>query len=243
MNSTRISKLILSLLFLCLVTTGRAQTFPRLLLGGDYPDPSIIREGKDFIHDELIFLIMLPGLLVWHSTDLVNWTPIARALHALDGSVYAPDLVKYKGRYYIYYPAAGANYVVYADNIRGPWSQPVKLDLTGIDPGHVVGEDGKRYLYVDKGAIAPLSDDGLKVTGPKKTSTKVGNSPKNGKPKAMATCSSKVRNCCTRTVIIIWYRQKAARPDRHEPHGGCGTFQKRVRPVGKLSLQSFGAYL
>ena len=110
-----------------------------------------------------------PGLLVWHSTDLVNWTPIARALHALDGSVYAPDLVKYKGRYYIYYPAAGANYVVYADDIRGPWSQPVKLDLTGIDPGHVVGEDGKRYLYVDKGAIAPLSDDGLKVTGPKKT--------------------------------------------------------------------------
>ena len=37
MNSTRISKLILSLLFLCLATTGRAQTFPRLLLGGDYP--------------------------------------------------------------------------------------------------------------------------------------------------------------------------------------------------------------
>ena len=168
MNSTRISKLILSLLFLCLATTGHAQTFPRLLLGGDYPDPSIIREGKDFYMTNSSFNYA-PGLLVWHSTDLVNWTPIARALHALDGSVYAPDLVKYKGRYYIYYPAAGANYVVYADNIRGPWSQPVKLDLTGIDPGHVVGEDGKRYLYVDKGAIAPLSDDGLKVTGPKKT--------------------------------------------------------------------------
>ena len=168
MNSTRISKLILSLLFLCLATTGRAQTFPRLLLGGDYPDPSIIREGKDFYMTNSSFNYA-PGLLVWHSTDLVNWTPIARALHALDGSVYAPDLVKYKGRYYIYYPAAGANYVVYADNIRGPWSQPVKLDLTGIDPGHVVGEDGKRYLYVDKGAIAPLSGDGLKVTGPKKT--------------------------------------------------------------------------
>ena len=168
MNSTRINKLILSLLFLCLATTGRAQTFPRLLLSGDYPDPSIIREGKDFYMTNSSFNYA-PGLLIWHSTDLVNWTPIARALHALDGSVYAPDLVKYKGRYYIYYPAAGANYVVYADDIRGPWSQPVKLDLAGIDPGHVVGEDGKRYLYVDKGAIAPLSDDGLKVTGPKKT--------------------------------------------------------------------------
>ena len=96
MNSTRISKLILSLLFLCLVTTGRAQTFPRLLLGGDYPDPSIIREGKDFYMTNSSFNYA-PGLLVWHSTDLVNWTPIARALHALDGSVYAPYLVKYKG--------------------------------------------------------------------------------------------------------------------------------------------------
>ena len=133
MNSTRISKLILSLLFLCLATTGRAQTFPRLLLSGDYPDPSIIREGKDFYMTNSSFNYA-PGLLIWHSTDLVNWTPIARALHALDGSVYAPDLVKYKGRYYIYYPAAGANYVVYADDIRGPCSQPVKLDLTGIDP-------------------------------------------------------------------------------------------------------------
>jgi beta-xylosidase len=108
MNSTRISKLILSLLFLCLVTTGRAQTFPRLLLGGDYPDPSIIREGKDFYMTNSSFNYA-PGLLVWHSTDLVNWTPIARALHALDGSVYAPDLVKYKGRYYIYFPRTAGN--------------------------------------------------------------------------------------------------------------------------------------
>ena len=219
MNSTRISKLILSLLFLCLATTGHAQTFPRLLLGGDYPDPSIIREGKDFYMTNSSFNYA-PGLLVWHSTDLVNWTPIARALHALDGSVYAPDLVKYKGRYYIYYPAAGANYVVYADNIRGPWSQPVKLDLTGIDPGHVVGEDGKRYLYVDKGAIAPLSDDGLKVTGPKKTVYEGWQFPK----------------------LYGIGRRRHGRTG-HEPHGGCGTFQKRVRAVGKLSLQSFGAYL
>ena len=76
---------------------------PSLLLGGDYPDPSIIREGKDFYMTNSSFNYA-PGLLVWHSTDLVNWTPIARALHALDGSVYAPDLVKYKGRYYITIP-------------------------------------------------------------------------------------------------------------------------------------------
>ena len=141
MNSTRISKLILSLLFVCLWTTSRAQTFPRLLLGGDYPDPSIIREGKDFYMTNSSFNYA-PGLLVWHSTDLVNWTPIARALHALDGSVYAPDLVKYKGRYYIYYPAAGSNYVVYADDIRGPWSEPIRVNGVGFDASLFHDTDG-----------------------------------------------------------------------------------------------------
>ena len=169
MKFTLKHRLLLSILLACIAfTAGRAQTYPRLLLAGDYPDPSILREGKDFYMTHSSFHYA-PGLLIWHSTDLVNWTPVARALNTCDGSVFAPDLVKHNGRYYIYYPANGANYVVYADDIRGPWSQPVKLDVGGIDPGHVVGEDGKRYLYVDKGAFVPLSDDGLKVTGPKKT--------------------------------------------------------------------------
>ena len=243
MNSTRISKLILSLLFLCLATTGRAQTFPRLLLGGDYPDPSIIREGKDFYMTNSSFNYA-PGLLVWHSTDLVNWTPIARALHALDGSVYAPDLVKYKGRYYIYYPAAGANYVVYADNIRGPWSQPVKLDLTGIDPGHVVGEDGKRYLYVDKGAIAPLSEDGLKSDGTEKNRLRRLAIPQRMENRRQWRHVPRRSETVAQGRLLLYGigRRRHGRTG-HEPHGGCGTFQKRVRAVGKLSLQSFGAYL
>ena len=160
-------KFWLCLMLLCLTTAGRSQSFPRLLLAGDYPDPSIIRDGKDYYMTHSSFYYS-PGLLIWHSTDLVNWQPITRALTQCDGSVLAPELVKYKGRYYIYYPAAGDNYVIWADDIRGPWSQPVRLDLPGIDPGHVEGEDGKRYLYVDKGFIVPLSDDGLTVTGPRK---------------------------------------------------------------------------
>ncbi len=168
MTRNLMSKLLLCLLLLCPAAAGRTQTLPRLLLAGDYPDPSIIREGKDFYMTNSSF-DYAPGLLIWHSTDLANWTPVARALHGYEGSVYAPDLVKHGGRYYIYYPVGGVIHVICADDIRGPWSRPVKLDLTGIDPGHVTGEDGRRYLYVDKGSIAPLSDDGLKVTGPKKT--------------------------------------------------------------------------
>ena len=77
----------------------------------------------------------------------------------------APDLVKYNNRYYIYYPAAGTNWVIWADNIRGPWSAPKDLKVDGIDPGHVADSDGKRYLYLSEGKVVQLSDDGLSTVG------------------------------------------------------------------------------
>ncbi len=155
------------LLFLCLTISVVAQTTPRALFTGDYPDPSIIREGKDYYMTHSTFHYT-PGLLIWHSTDLVNWKPVCHAIEQCNGSVMAPEFIKHKGRYYIYYPAGGTNYVVWADHIQGPWSKPVDLRLSGIDPGHVVGEDGKRYLFVNNGWMVPLSDDGLKVIGERK---------------------------------------------------------------------------
>jgi len=109
-----------------------------------------------------------PGLIIWHSKDLVNWKPIGNALNKYVGEIWAPDLVKYKGRYYIYCPLhdTGSNMVVVADNIEGPWSEPVDLKVKGlIDPGHIVGEDGRRYLFCSGGYMAQLSDDGLSVVG------------------------------------------------------------------------------
>ena len=123
-----------------------AQEYPKVILPGDYPDPSIMREGEDYYMTHSPFFYA-PGFLIWHSKDLVNWEPVCRACPEYEGSAMAPDLLKYKDKYYIYYPTSkGENYVIYADNIRGPWSKPVKLDVRGIDPGHVVGEDGRRYL-------------------------------------------------------------------------------------------------
>lgn len=134
------------------------------IFSGDYPDPSILREGDDFylVHSSFEYY---PGLLIWHSTDLINWTPVTNALHKYVGSVWAPDLVKYDGKYYIYFPASGTNYVVSADNIAGIWSDPVELNVSMIDPGHVVDEKGNRYLYFSSGSYVPLSKDGLSITG------------------------------------------------------------------------------
>ena len=136
---------------------------------GDYPDPTILRDGNDFYMTHSSFTYF-PALLVWHSTDLVHWEPIARAVEDGDYSIFAPDLCKVDGKYYIYYPTStGENYVVMADKPEGPWTPPVKLDVGGIDPGHVVAEDGNRYLYTNNGFVTPLTPDGLAAAGrPKK---------------------------------------------------------------------------
>lgn len=141
---------------------------------GDYPDPSIMREGDDFYMTHSCFTYY-PGLLIWHSTDLVNWEPVARAVQGQDYSIFAPELCKVGGKYLIYYPTSnGLNFVVTADNIKGPWSEPVQLDANGIDPGHIVADDGSRYLYLSNGnaplSMVQLSDDGLSVTSDPVTS-------------------------------------------------------------------------
>ncbi len=139
----------------------KAVIFP-----GDYPDPTIMRDGNDFYMTHSCFTYY-PGLLIWHSTDLINWEPVARAVGDQDYSIFAPDLCKVGDKYYIYYPTSGGeNFVVTADRIEGPWSEPVKIDVNGIDPGHVVAENGKRYLYTNNGHVVELSDDGLAAAGP-----------------------------------------------------------------------------
>lgn len=135
---------------------------------GDFPDPSILRDGDDYyiVHSSFEYY---PGLLIWHSKDLINWTPVTHALHKYVGSVWAPSLVKYKNKYYIYFPAGTTNYVVTANSINGPWSDPVDLKIGYIDPGHFTDADGKRYLYFNNGGYVPLADDGLSITGPLKS--------------------------------------------------------------------------
>ncbi len=143
-------------------------TFLNPIMAGDHPDPSILKDGDDYYMTFSSF-DAYPGLVIWHSRDLVNWQPIGPALFKNVGSVWAPDLVKHKGRFYIYFPGISpnrSNYVIWADNIKGPWSEPIDLKLTRIDPGHAVGPDGRRWLFLSAGELVPLSDDGLSTTGP-----------------------------------------------------------------------------
>lgn len=145
--------------------TQKQEPLKAVIFPGDYPDPTIMRDGNDFYMTHSCFTYY-PGLLVWHSTDLVNWEPISRAVQGQSYSIFAPDMCKVGDKYYIYYPSSdGRNFVVTADSPKGPWSEPVQIRVSGIDPGHVVAENGKRYLYTNNGHVVELTDDGLAAAG------------------------------------------------------------------------------
>ena len=159
--------LVLSGLFYSL--SSQELTFTNPIMGGDYPDPTVIRDGKDYYMTHSSF-DYLPGLVVWHSTDLVHWQPISTALSKYLGSVWAPDISKYDGKYFIYFTVSLANtkgkksnYVVWADTPYGPWSEPVDLQIGNIDPCHVVGKDGQRWLFMSDGKRLKLAPDGKSI--------------------------------------------------------------------------------
>jgi beta-xylosidase len=149
-------------------TEVRAQSvgfYQNPVLGGDYPDPSVLRVGKDYYMTHSSFEYV-PGLLIWHSTDLIHWERIAYALNTYVGPVWAPDLVKYGDTYYIYFPAGRKIWVVTAKSPEGPWSAPVDTKIQGfIDPGHFADAEGNRYLYLSNGYTVKLSKDGLSADG------------------------------------------------------------------------------
>lgn len=159
-------KLLLFILLVCATVQAYSQEYPKVVLSGDYPDPSVMRDGEDYYMTHSPFYYA-PGFLIWHSRDLMNWEPVCRVMPEYEGSAMAPDLLKYKGKYYIYYPAKGTNWVIWANDIKGPWSKPIDLKVSGIDPGHIADQEGNRYLYVDKGEVIRLTDDGLATIGQK----------------------------------------------------------------------------
>lgn len=152
-------------------------TYLNPVFAGDHPDPAILRDGDDYYVTFSSFE-STPGLIIWHSRDLLNWQPLGPALPTPIGCVFAVDMCKVDGRYFIYIPiiptavspdpnAPMLTYVIHAESMAGPWSEPINLGIEGhIDPGHVVGEDGSRYLFLSGVSRVRLTDDGLATNGP-----------------------------------------------------------------------------
>ncbi|WP_281974731.1 glycoside hydrolase family 43 protein [Halobacillus litoralis] len=139
-------------------------TITNPVLPGYHPDPSMLRVGEDYYIATSTFE-WFPGVQIYHSRDMVNWKlqtyPLTRSSQ-LDmtgnidsGGVWAPCLSYDDGLFYLIYTdvksRAGSfkdthNYLVTADDINGPWSEPVYLNSSGFDPSLYHEEDGSKWL-------------------------------------------------------------------------------------------------
>jgi beta-xylosidase len=116
------------------------------VIGGFNPDPSVCRVGEDYYLATSSFEYV-PGIPIYHSRDLVHWRQIGNAVDrpsqlafpdSLPPShgIWAPTLRHHDGRFWLatHVVGGGGNAIFTAEQAAGPWSDPVFLDLPGIDP-------------------------------------------------------------------------------------------------------------
>ena len=137
-----------------------SNEFYNPILQGMYPDPAIARKGDDYYLVSSSFA-MFPGVPIFHSNDLVNWTQIGHVLDRksqlkvqdteISLGIFAPD-IRYNPNndtfYMITTQFAGGfgNIVVKTQDPKEGWSDPIKLDFAGIDPAIFFDDDGKAYV-------------------------------------------------------------------------------------------------
>ncbi len=169
-----------------------AKSYENPILPGYYPDPSIERVGNDYYMVNSTFAYY-PGIPVWHSTDLINWTQIGNAIDrpgqldfsglATSRGVFAPAISHHDGTFYIVNTCVDCKgqFVITAKDPKGPWSDPTWLPFGGIDPSIFWDDDGKAYMVWNDAPEGEALYDGhraiwiqefdpktLTMTGPKK---------------------------------------------------------------------------
>ena len=169
------------------------------VLSGFHPDPSILRVEDDYYIATSTFE-WFPGVQINHSKDLVHWDLLGYPLTRVSQlnmigeedscGVWAPCLSYDKGRFYLIYTDVKSfigsfkdthNYLVTAEDIHGPWSEPIYLNSSGFDPSLFHDRDGRKYLVnmvmdhrsysASKFAgivLQEYSEEERKLVGPKK---------------------------------------------------------------------------
>ncbi len=140
-----------------------AGSFRNPILAGFYPDPSICRvPGRDGVGDDYYLVnstfAYFPGIPIFHSRDLVNWTQLGSVIDRpeqlkFDGlgvtrGLFAPTINYHDGTFYVLCTMVdgGGNFLVTAKNPAGPWSDPIWLHFDGIDPSLCFADDGRTWL-------------------------------------------------------------------------------------------------
>ncbi|KZL42946.1 glycoside hydrolase family 43 protein [Secundilactobacillus collinoides] len=134
------------------------------VLHGFNADPSMLRVGDTYYIANSTFE-WFPGVRLHESKDLVHWNLLPSPLSTttlLDmkgnpssGGIWAPDLTYADGKFWLIHTdvkiTEGAfkdmtNYLTTADDIRGPWSDPIAVNGVGFDASLFHDDDGRKYL-------------------------------------------------------------------------------------------------
>jgi alpha-N-arabinofuranosidase len=145
-------------------------TYRNPVVRGIAPDPSIVRVGDDYYLASST-MEYLPGIVIRHSTDLVNWQIIGAAVtrpaqYRRDGEpgeimLYAPTLRYAEGTFYVACTNVAdgqGNFVVRTTDPSGPWSDALWIDSDAFDPS-LLYDDGT--WYYTRRTLAPLPDGRL----------------------------------------------------------------------------------
>lgn len=157
------------------------QVYHNPVRRGVFPDPSIVRVGKDYYMVNSTFMFF-PCIPVSHSRDLIHWEIIGYAITRADwaglskveggGGYWAPDISYNEGRFYITATCRSEEegrvkrlqMVTSSEYPQGPYCEPVFLDEDGIDPSIFTDVDGRRYMLLNRGArIFEISRDGREI--------------------------------------------------------------------------------
>ncbi len=131
------------------------------IIPGFHPDPSVCRVADDYYLVNSSFEFF-PGVPIYHSKNLINWTPIGHCLTrnsqvnlsetAIWSGIWAPTIRYNNGIFYMITTNVthGGNFYVTATNPAGPWSEPILVDREMFDPSFLFDDDGKVY-YTRRG--------------------------------------------------------------------------------------------
>ena len=146
---------ILSLIFfLVIIVSASAQ---KLVLPGDYPDPSVVKIGNEYWATATTSN-WAPVFPLMKSGDLITWTQHGHVFNQLpewaDYYFWAPEISYENGKVYVYYAAHKKNGnlclgIASADRPEGPYKDhgPIMCQEAGsIDAFPTRDENGKLYL-------------------------------------------------------------------------------------------------
>ncbi len=176
------------LLFFCVFTHAQV-VYQNPVIPGFYSDPSICRAGDDYymVHSSFGYF---PGVPLFHSKNLVNWPQVGYVLTRkeqlpLDNAgvtlgIFAPTIRYHDGLFYMITTnvSAKGNFFVTAKDPAGEWSNPVWIDIPGIDPSLFFDDDGKVYVTATVN-WGPDINEGIHLTEIDITTGKLLTKPKN----------------------------------------------------------------